>query len=35
VKIDQNTTIWVVTDAGPDSTLADICFATTIDGLRL
>jgi len=35
VRIDQKTPIWVVTDAGPDSTLADICFATTFDGVRL
>lgn len=35
VKIDQETPIWVVTDAGPDSTIADICFQTTLDGLRL
>ena len=35
MKIDQKTPIWVVTDPGPDSTLADVCFETTLDGLRL
>ena len=35
MRIDPKTPIWVVTDPGPDSTLPDICFATTLDGLRL
>jgi len=35
VKIDPKTPIWVVTDPGPDSTLADVCFQTNLDGLRL
>lgn len=35
MRIDPKTPIWVVTDPGPDSTLADICFETTLDGLRL
>lgn len=35
MRIDPKTPFWVVTDPGPDSTLADICFETTIDVLRL
>ena len=35
MRIDPKTPIWVVTDPGPDSTLADVCFQTTLDGLRL
>lgn len=35
MRIDPKTPIWVVTDPGPDSTLADVCFETTLDGLRL
>ena len=35
MRIDPKTPIWVVTDPGPDSTLADVCFQTTFDGLRL
>ncbi|MCC7137600.1 MAG: hypothetical protein IT460_04135 [Planctomycetes bacterium] len=35
MKIDQKTPIWVVIDPTPHSTLPDICFETTLDGLRL
>lgn len=35
MKIDVKTPIWVVTDPTPHSTLPDICFETTLDGLRL
>lgn len=35
VKIDATTRHWCVTDPTPHSTLPDICFATTLDGLRL
>jgi hypothetical protein len=36
VKIDETTALWCVTDPmGPHSTLPDVCFETTIDGLRL
>lgn len=35
MRIDPETSFWVVTDPGPDSTLADVCFETTLDGLRL
>ena len=35
MKIDATTPIWVVTDPTPVSTLPDICFETTLDGLRL
>ncbi len=35
MRIDPKTPFWVVTDPGPDSTLPDIYFATTLDGLRL
>lgn len=35
MRIDPKTPFWVVTDPGPDSTLADVCFETTLDGLRL
>lgn len=35
MRIDSKSPIWVVVDPGPDSTLPDICFATTLDGIRL
>ena len=35
MKIDATTRLWVVSDPTPHSTLPDICFATTLDGLRL
>jgi len=36
MKIDAATELYVVTDPqGPNSTLADICFAVTLDSLRL
>lgn len=35
MKIDATTPIWVVTDPGPHSTIPDICFETTLAGLRL
>jgi len=35
MRIDPKTPVWVVTDPGADSTLADVCFQTTLDGLRL
>ncbi len=35
MKIDATTRLWCVTDPTPHSTLPDICFATTLDGLRL
>ena len=35
MKIDATTRLWCVTDPTPRSTLPDICFATTLDGLRL
>ena len=35
MRIDTKTPIWVVTDATPHSTLPDVCFQTTLDGLRL
>ena len=35
MKIDAKTPIWAVTDPTPHSTLSDICFETTLDGLRL
>lgn len=35
MRIDPKTPFWVVTDPGPDSTVADVCFETTLDGLRL
>ena len=35
MRIDPKTPFWVVTEPGPDSTLADVCFETTLDGLRL
>jgi len=35
MRIDPNTPIWVVTDPGANSTLADVCFQTTLAGLRL
>ncbi len=35
MRIDPKTAVWVVTDPAPDSTVADVCFETTLDGLRL
>jgi len=35
MKIDATTRIWVVTDPTPVSTLPDICFETTLAGLRV
>lgn len=35
MKIDATTRLWCLTDPTPHSTLPDICFATTLDGLRL
>ena len=35
MKIDATTRLWVVCDPTPHSTLPDICFATTLDGIRL
>jgi hypothetical protein len=35
MRIDAKTPIWVVTDPTPHSTLPDVCFQTTLDGLRL
>ncbi len=35
MKIDATTPLWCVTDPTPHSTLPDVCFATTLDGLRL
>ncbi|MFM8386654.1 MAG: hypothetical protein ACKOCB_07575 [Planctomycetia bacterium] len=35
MRIDAKTPIWVVSDPGPASTLPDVCFQTTLDGLRL
>lgn len=35
MKIDATTRLWCVTDPTPHSTLPDILFATTLDGLRL
>lgn len=35
MRIDPKTPFWVVTDPGLDSTIADVCFQTTLDGLRL
>ncbi len=35
MRIDATTRIWCVTDPTPHSSLPDICFATTLDGLRL
>jgi len=35
MRIDAQTPIWVVTDPTPQSTLPDVCFETTLDGLRL
>lgn len=35
MRIDISTPIWVVTDPTPVSALPDICFETTLDGLRL
>jgi len=35
MRIDAQTPIWVVTDPTPQSTLPDVCFKMTLDGLRL
>ena len=35
MRVDADTPIWVVCDPRADSTLADICFETTLSGLRL
>ena len=35
MRIDAKTTLWVVTDPTPDSTLPDVCFETTVPSLRL
>lgn len=35
MRIDAKTPIWVVTDPTAHSTLPDVCFQTTLDGLRL
>jgi hypothetical protein len=35
MKIGANDKFWVVTDAGPESVLEDICFETTLRGLDL
>lgn len=35
MKIDATTRLWVVSNPSQHSTLPDICFATTLDGLRL
>lgn len=35
MKIDATTRLWCVTDPTSRSTLPDVCFATTLDGLRL
>ncbi len=35
MSLDKKTPIWVVTDPTPQSTLPDVCFETTLDGLRL
>jgi len=35
MRIDAKTPFFVVTDPGPESDLADICFETTLEGLRL
>ena len=35
MRIDPKTPFWVVTDPDLDSTLADICFQSTLDGLRI
>lgn len=35
MRIDAKTPIWVVTDPSPHSMLPDVCFQTTLDGLRL
>ena len=35
MRIDVDTRFWVVSDPTPDSTLADICFETSLGGLRL
>ena len=35
MRIDVDTPIWVVTDAGRHAELGDVCFQTTLGGLRL
>ena len=35
MRIDADTPLWVVTDATKHTDLRDICFETTIEGLRL
>lgn len=35
MRIDPDTTIWVVTDPTPRSTLPDVCEKTTLAGLHL
>jgi len=35
MRIDAQTPIWVATDPTAQSTLPDVCFQTTLDGLRL
>jgi len=35
MRIDAKTPFWVVTAPRPESDLPDICFETTLDGLRL
>jgi hypothetical protein len=35
VKIDTTTRLWVVSNPTPHSILPDVCFETTLDGLRL
>ena len=34
-KLRSDTKLWVVVDAGPDSTLADVLFQTTPKGIAL
>jgi len=35
MRFKPDDTFWVVTDATPDSTLADVCFETSLRGLEL
>ena len=35
MRIDSTTRLWVVTDPGPDSTIADVCAESTLRGLAL
>jgi hypothetical protein len=35
MKIDATTRLWVVSNPTPHSILPDVCFETTLDGLRL